>query len=340
MTRSQPEPSSGGAPPWGPRRYAADRDREVGRPRSAAALPPGGTAASPLAELTSWSAKQRRAEAALSPCMNRVAKGPLEISALASGAGPRLRRDACFQALAGERPRRRWKEVHLLLDPAPVPGSHAPACDGTDQVRSNRGSVPTIWLHAASTGWALPQRRNRAWPRLTMAREGWRAPNLREVGVRAQPLVLARAWLGGEGLCGGQARWFANRFFRNLPVICNWLKTSMIVAEVPQEHGNRAFFSIRPQGGASWGSKLAPLLVLTRGRAPFLIRKLGFLPVFAGPLLRDVQRCAEAKGIPPNEKSPDNARRARKSLRRRGEHPTSSFANQSRTGHDQQNPKG
>ena len=167
MTRSQPEPSSGGAPPGGPRRYAADRDREVGRPRSAAALPPGGTAASPLAELTSWSAKQRRADAALSPCMNRVEKGPLEILALAAGAGRRWRRDACFQALAGERPRRRWKQVHPLFDPAPVPGSHA--CDGIDQVPRNRGSVPTIWLHAASTGWALPQRRNRAWPRLTMA---------------------------------------------------------------------------------------------------------------------------------------------------------------------------
>jgi hypothetical protein len=212
MTRSQPEPSSGGAPPWGPRRYAADRDREVERPRSAAALPPGGTAASPLAELTSWSAKQRRADAALIPCRNRVEKGPLEISAMASGAGRRLRRDSCFQALAGERPRRRWKEVHPLLDPAAVPGSHAPSGDGIDQVRSRRGSVPTIWLHAASTGWALPQRRNRAWPRLTMAREGWRSPNLREVCVRAQPLVRARAWLGGEGLFGGEARCFAHHY--------------------------------------------------------------------------------------------------------------------------------
>ena len=72
MTRIRPETLAGGAPPWGPRRYAADRDREVERLRSAAALPPGGTAASRLAELTSWSAKQRRAEAALSPCMNRA----------------------------------------------------------------------------------------------------------------------------------------------------------------------------------------------------------------------------------------------------------------------------
>ena len=37
---------------------------------------------------------------------------------------------------------------------------------GIDQVPSSRGPVPTIWLHAASTCWALPQRRNRAWPRL------------------------------------------------------------------------------------------------------------------------------------------------------------------------------
>jgi hypothetical protein len=131
---------------------------------------------------------------------------------VASGAGRRLRRDSCFEALAGERQRRRWKQVHPFLDPAPVPGSHAPSCDGIDPVRSSRGPVPTIWLHAASTCWALPQRRNRAWPRLSMAREGWRSPNLREVCVRAQPLVLARAWIGGEGLCGGQARWFGNHY--------------------------------------------------------------------------------------------------------------------------------
>ena len=189
-----------------------------------------------MAALTSWSAKQRRAEAALSPCMNRVEKGPLEISAMTSGAGRRLRRDACFQALAGERQRRRGKQVHPLLDPAPVPGSHAPSCDGIDQVRSSRGPVPTRWLHAASTCWALPQRRNRAWPRLT----------------RASGLALS------------------------------------------QPSGSR-----RPRATAGAGSCVA--------RRAGTMRRRGKV--------------------------------VRKSLRRRGQRPTSSFANQSRTGDDQQNPK-
>jgi pimeloyl-ACP methyl ester carboxylesterase len=50
-------------------------------------------------------------------------------------------------------------------------------------------------------------------------------------------------------------------FFRNVPVICNWLQMKVLRAEVQQNPWKRGFFSIRPQGGASWGSKLAPLLV-------------------------------------------------------------------------------
>jgi hypothetical protein len=48
------------------------------------------------------------------------------------------------------------------------------------------------------------------------------------------------------------------RFFRNVLVICNWLQMNMLMGRMPQKPGKRAFFSIRPQGGASWGSKLAP----------------------------------------------------------------------------------
>jgi hypothetical protein len=50
-------------------------------------------------------------------------------------------------------------------------------------------------------------------------------------------------------------------FFRNVPVICNWLQMNVLRAEVQQNPWKRGVFSIRPQGGASWGSKLAPLLV-------------------------------------------------------------------------------
>ena len=54
---------------------------------------------------------------------------------------------------------------------------------------------------------------------------------------------------------------FAFGFFRNVPVICNWLQMNVLRAEVQQNPWERGVFSIRPQGGASWGSKLAPLLV-------------------------------------------------------------------------------
>ena len=44
-------------------------------------------------------------------------------------------------------------------------------------------------------------------------------------------------------------------------MICNWLQMNVLRAEVQQNPWKRGVFSIRPQGGASWGSKLAPLLV-------------------------------------------------------------------------------
>src|SRR5664279_3712361 len=80
-------------------------------------------------------------------------------------------------------------------------------------------------------------------------------------------LVLYRAFPGIGGIdhthslyatAWAQAK---KGFFRNVPVICNWLQMNVLRAEVQQNPWKRGVFSIRLQGGASWGSKLAPLLV-------------------------------------------------------------------------------
>jgi hypothetical protein len=117
MTPARHGPSTGGVPPWGPRRYAADRDREVGRLRSAAALPPGGNAASPLAPISSGSPIRRRAPAQQRPSPPSGRQPPTVARRLTtprprpqqqllteSSRGQTPDHSVCFRALGGARP--------------------------------------------------------------------------------------------------------------------------------------------------------------------------------------------------------------------------------------------